>query len=287
MTKARVDDLTVANPGISGEPKVSVSENVNISGLRQVCEKGTSFARRLIWLLLLLAGTSFLVYQVYRTVNYFLSGPTIQTTSTVYPSDVPFPAVTICNQNTIRNASRLEDVDLSQMFGGRTDFTLETFYKQSGHTIESMIKRCVFNGVPCRREWFTAQLTDAGHCYTFNGANKDGGLRTALRGKNGGLTLELNVEQYEYSYSRTNTAGVYLLIHDQSEIPNLVLNRALAVTSGYHTSISLGLLNPVRKINVMCSRLCLVSSQKQTVFRLRPSTRLIANVKRRAKSSVI
>lgn len=59
--------------------------------------------------MVLLAGTAFLVYQVHNTINYFQSEPTIQTTSTVYPSEVPFPAVIICNQNSIKYVSCMTD----------------------------------------------------------------------------------------------------------------------------------------------------------------------------------
>ena len=56
-------------------------------------------------------------------------------------------------------------------------------------------------------------------------------------GSEGGLQLELNIEQYEYMRGPDLGAGLRVLLHNQREVP-LVKNHGLALMPGTHASIA-------------------------------------------------
>ena len=53
-----------------------------------------------------------------------------------------------------------------------------------------------------------------------------------------GLSLILNVEQYEYMMGPQNDAGVKILLHDQSEFP-MIKDLGFAVAPGTHTLVGI------------------------------------------------
>ena len=85
--------------------------------------------------------------------------------------------------------------------------------RTASHQIEKMMRKCFWKNreVNCS-EYFTSTLTDMGFCYTLNsreGAVRHGGrpLLAGLTGSQNGLRVQLNAEQYEYTYSESNAAG--------------------------------------------------------------------------------
>lgn len=58
-------------------------------------------------------------------------------------------------------------------------------------------------------------------------------MLSALAGSEGGLRLELNIEQYEYMRGPNPGAGLKLQIHNQYDVP-LVKDHGLAVPPGSH-----------------------------------------------------
>lgn len=56
-------------------------------------------------------------------------------------------------------------------------------------------------------------------------------------GSEGGLRLELNIEQYQYMHGPNEGAGLKVLIHSYDEIP-LVRDHGLAVLPGSHASVA-------------------------------------------------
>ena len=69
-----------------------------------------------------------------------------------------------------------------------------------------------------------------------SGANDSVCIQNVITGAGLGLTLILNVEQYEYMMGPQTDAGVQILLHDQSEFP-MIKDLGFAVAPGTHTLV--------------------------------------------------
>ena len=56
-------------------------------------------------------------------------------------------------------------------------------------------------------------------------------------GSEGGLKLQLNIEQYQYMHGPNEGAGLKVLVHNYNEIP-LVRDHGLAIPPGSHAFIA-------------------------------------------------
>lgn len=72
---------------------------VSIGGIKYLAVGEASVVRRLIWLTFVLFGVSFMSYQIYDRVAYFMTDPVKVDVRVEYPRETPFPLVTICNEN--------------------------------------------------------------------------------------------------------------------------------------------------------------------------------------------
>ena len=81
--------------------------------------------------------------------------------------------------------------------------------KQSAHNIRDMVEYCTWRDAEdCDYHNFSLIVTDWGVCYTFNNPpNKGDVLRVNQAGSRYGLSMILNVEQYEYTSSQHRGAG--------------------------------------------------------------------------------
>jgi len=59
-------------------------------------------ALRLIWLLIILFASGFMVYLIAVKLNYLLSNPKSVNVDFNFNASLPFPAVTICNESPYR-----------------------------------------------------------------------------------------------------------------------------------------------------------------------------------------
>lgn len=73
-----------------------------LHGLRHVCLPGASVGRRAFWLLALCTSLGLLISWSSNRLLYWLSFPTYTRVHTEWAKELPFPAVTICNNNPIR-----------------------------------------------------------------------------------------------------------------------------------------------------------------------------------------
>ncbi|ESN99980.1 hypothetical protein HELRODRAFT_83577, partial [Helobdella robusta] len=77
--------------------------------------------------------------------------------------------------------------------------------------------------------------TDFGVCYKFNG-DAHNRLNVVRSGARSGLSVMLNIEQYEYMIGPDHESGVKLLLHDPREIPQ-VRDLGFAVSPGSHVLV--------------------------------------------------
>nr|KAG5694945.1 hypothetical protein BaRGS_031228 [Batillaria attramentaria] len=101
-------------------------------------------------------------------------------------------------------------VDVRINFNTTLDFPAVTICNQNAFS-------CKWRGERCGQENFTQVATDHGMCYTFDSK----GLIVDSAGAEDGLSLTLNVEQYEYMPGPHDAAGVKILVHHKNEFPKV------------------------------------------------------------------
>ncbi|XP_023691357.1 acid-sensing ion channel 2 isoform X1 [Paramormyrops kingsleyae] len=221
-------------PG-SGPP--AQLSRTRLHGLRQVCSAGASLGRRAFWLLALCASLGLLLSWSSNRLLHWLSFPTYTKVHMEWAKELPFPAVTVCNNNPVRfqhlsksdlyfaghwlglllanRTTRPMVVDLLHderlaWFRKLSDFrlflpprhfegTILEFMDRLGHQLDDMLLYCKFRGEPCGPQNFSAVFTRYGKCYTFNAAEEGKTLRTTMKGGTGnGLEIMLDIQQDEY-----------------------------------------------------------------------------------------
>ena len=95
---------------------------------------------------------------------------------------------------------------------------VKTFAISTSHRIEDMLFECTWRSLEkCSADNFTMVITDWGICYTFNN-NPLTALQVRQPGSHNGLSLRLNIEQYEYTFGENTGAG--LKVCCPTKIPN-------------------------------------------------------------------
>ena len=170
----------------------------------------------------------------------------VQTTISVEERDyLEFPAVTICNYNQFRKSyvSKYEGFvdtikaifpipdETDNTMGARSskpsfqafrsvDLEVTQVLLDAAHRLEDMFIVCYWSGlrIPCAK-YFHRTLTEVGVCYTFNAQEtKQNHDRLLVHdaGSDNGLLLRINIENDEYFYGESNSAGIRV-----SEMPLL------------------------------------------------------------------
>ena len=57
---------------------------------------------RIVWCVILMGASTWMCYNVYERVAYYISNPKTVDQEYKYLEEIPFPAVTICNKNIAR-----------------------------------------------------------------------------------------------------------------------------------------------------------------------------------------
>lgn len=115
--------------------------------------------------------------------------------------------------------------------------SLGTIYDKTAHQRNDMIYRCSFEGIKCSEANFTKVLTDYGLCYTFMGLNQSKWL-TKKTGSRFGLSLTINIEQYEYMIGPHSDAGIKVFMHAKNEVPE-VRDLGFAIPPGSHALVGI------------------------------------------------
>ncbi|XP_022106645.1 acid-sensing ion channel 1C-like [Acanthaster planci] len=245
----------------------TLPDAVGITGIQYIVSNQDHILRRFVWLLALFGGFAAASYQTIDRTIYFLSNPKSVDYEIKYISPLEFPAVTVCNYNSYRNAALFSNVTyhpfaflLSEVSNAihtqqpvnysyyetyLTDVNTTEMYLQLAHEMEysQMLIVAYWDG------WgsvtsanFTRVITDFGVCYTFN-AGQAGQelLKQKVAGKGHGLSLMLDAQQYFYFYSSKAlqvSAGFVVAIHNQSEVPQV---DSLGVGVAPGTEVRIGL----------------------------------------------
>ncbi|XP_070537870.1 acid-sensing ion channel 1A-like [Ptychodera flava] len=245
------------------------TQEAGLSGVKHVGNRSASTARRLLWLIIVLAALSGLLFQVSTMITSFTGNPVNVNIEYVEPTQKPdFPAITICNNNMFKSLKvqkfvggtsyffhyfpylhSLFSVDGESIYDGIMNLTIPNhvtfgfgntlldFVEMCAHEAKDMIKSCSFGGLPCGPENFTRVITNYGVCFTFNSAEHGFINQVKNEGQRYGLKLLLHAEENQYSAPRTEV-GFRLMVHGQDEIPDIA-NQGISISPGASTSIAL------------------------------------------------
>ncbi|KXJ28989.1 Acid-sensing ion channel 3 [Exaiptasia diaphana] len=210
--------------------------------------------RRILWGILMCFSVCFLTVQVYLNLDKLLSRQVTITKSVEVSKSLPFPAVTICNQNMMRKSQIMGTIAqdyLDQLdpvkykkYGQKSEvpsFDVEKKVKKTGHQLDKMMQECSFPGIDCSyAKHFTMATALSflhGLCYTFNPNSSTANGKDVTEGQWQGLRLYLNAEPSEYygpySYDAT---GFKVAIHEPGTYHHID-NVGYDVPPGFSTSI--------------------------------------------------
>ena len=220
---------------------------------------GKSKIRRLFWAVVFLGAMGGCLYNISNRIIFLLGNPTSTTLQVVSEENLMFPAVTICNLNSVRrdflrerglfNFFRIATLiepgqpgfqsdcnNLVRAFSGSNALSFTDIQEQGRHRLEDFIIECRFLGRVCNvTEYFTPTFTQLGYCYTFNSSDVTNGT-----GPRNGLQLILNIEQDQFVFSSSNLYdfGVKVAIHTQDEPPR-PNDRGIGVPPGRNAFLAL------------------------------------------------
>ena len=219
---------------------------------------------QILWVLTFLAFFATCLYFIVQTFNTYFSWPSFWAIDYIQEIPTNFTAVTICNRKLLdtskpatkawiaANLQHIPGPDTTAFFNNyyewnwftryntrvllATDTTLNSTTKKAlGFQIEDMLLSCEFNAKPCNSSDFNYYFHRRyGNCYTWNYGTP--ALKTSLAERDGGLTLELYLGNPANDTIYNNIDGVYISIHNQSDIPfskNPVIIAATGVSSNF------------------------------------------------------
>ncbi|ESO89095.1 hypothetical protein LOTGIDRAFT_229019 [Lottia gigantea] len=113
--------------------------------------------------------------------------------------------------------------------------------KAMGHHLKTMLLKCTFAGFVCTEKDFS-YVSDPkyGNCYTFNSGLNKSYEESRKTGPTYGLSLELYVQQSEYLSTLAPSAGVKIMMHNQSYMPFLV-DRGIELQPGTKASVAIAM----------------------------------------------
>lgn len=83
------------------EALTAFADDVSVVGLRYVANPFASLIRRSIWLVLILVGAGFTIYQIENRIRRYASHPVNVNIRVEHKEEMRFPTVTICNENRV------------------------------------------------------------------------------------------------------------------------------------------------------------------------------------------
>ncbi|KAF6034301.1 hypothetical protein EB796_007397 [Bugula neritina] len=199
-------------------------------GLKYVWNTEISLLRRVIWALLILGGSGYILTATYMFLDNFSNKLLTTKISIKNTPNLTFPTITICNQNfwkksmfeqNFRENSEakavwreiMRDLYISKEPPADDKYNwsapylesaaqpigndeVDNFLSSRAHSINETFIRCMLldNEAPCN-EIFELKRTDSGYCAQFNGK---GDVISHSAGVSGGLRLYLDAKVDEY-----------------------------------------------------------------------------------------
>ena len=233
--------------------------------------KAKSPIRRIFWILIFITAFGGCTYNVLERFYYRLTFPTATTSTFEFDeAGVPFPAVTICNMNSIKRSYAEENnltavIDLlyspfvatgnteecngvlNSTQSAKSNASLHTIFDEGQLSREEFIIKCSFGGDSTTDDYkncvtdFEPIYTKVGKCYTFNsGLNGADERYVKVNGQRFGLRLVLNIHQEEYLSPLNSNAGIKVSVQPQGVVP-LPEEQGVSIPPGRNAYIDLNL----------------------------------------------
>ena len=204
------------------------SETTTLHGV-QFINSASSRIRRSLWMLFVLTGFVFFTYQFSKTLKAFFDYKVITIISVTNDQETKFPAITICNHNTLRKSkveANQEDPAVQQLMMKTRQYlklqekttttsklknvvvtgqAAKNVYFKYGHTMEKftrdgMLISCATpKGEICTEKDFHRTLTFSGLCYTLNSGRGNGiAINSTLSGRFAAVKIILSAQVNSY-----------------------------------------------------------------------------------------
>ncbi|XP_071088417.1 acid-sensing ion channel 5-like [Haliotis cracherodii] len=234
------------------------TQNSGFHGVNKLTPGRNYRIRCVSWTVAVLAMSSFMIYNITQELVNYYRYPVITNTKVDVLEELPFPAVTFCNQSPY-NLSKIKAVDpyletyltkvsmLGPMTGsinwsdpgyGPTfrESHSRDWWENIYMTPKTMFYLCFMNGIlhkPCISA-MKPILTNMGQCATFNW-NASEETKVRVTGSDNNLILYANVDQANYVLGSQLAAGIKVILHDPRTHPDLATSSFLAApgTSTY------------------------------------------------------
>lgn len=216
---------------------------------------------KILWLIFFLLSSSFCFYLIIKCLIEYSQYPVLTNIQLITETPTQFPAITICNLNTLKtfNSSIYNQLAVlenkSSIYLKKfnslvyTRFVLRTVKaymkhldleqkKSYGIDLEEMLMSCRYNGENCNKydfKWFFSY--DYGNCYTFN-FNQSNLKYVGKNGVRNGLILELYIGNSSLDEIGVIEKGIKVIVHNQSVTP-MPLDEGLDVSPGSTTNIAI------------------------------------------------
>lgn len=74
-------------------------QDISVIGIKYTLMQNASFGRRFFWVLLILFGVGFMIFQLQERIHYYRKFDTTTRITYTHRKSLRFPTVTICNEN--------------------------------------------------------------------------------------------------------------------------------------------------------------------------------------------
>ena len=156
-----------------------------LHGLRRVWAKESHSFRRTTWLIVLMAMCATYAFMATAAINKYVKFESSSKISTVAAESLPFPAVSVCQQNSIPlskveqnpdlkfwltcfETGQHENLSAEELAAGVELLSQYNFFDLFVIDLDDLIVSCRFGGVAIAcGDYFTTKVTDTSVCYTF------------------------------------------------------------------------------------------------------------------------
>lgn len=214
---------------------------------------------KFIWLACFLVSLAFCSIEIVNSLIDYFEYNVVITVQTVHETSVNFPAITVCNLNSIDYSNPGVADELSAIiarFDEKANSTADILKhsklklkeisylinneiknRSYYYSIEDMLISCLFNNQPCGPNDFEPyESKNFKSCYTFNSGTRGHVLASNRAGMNNGLELELYVGNIRHQPYWVSTFGALITIYNQSTKPMLV-EQGIKLKTGVETQI--------------------------------------------------
>ena len=248
--------------GATVEGFADYSSSSSLHGIRFVGSKGLGHVQRTFWGLLICFSTAALLWQIVDTMIKYHKYESYTSMEITNVNELNFPAITICNLNTLYKDLIQEDdlevvLELVKIFSGEISATEKinsgnytaankvfgSVLKNAMTTIDKFIIACGFgNNIRNCSEYFTPLLTDKGLCFTYNSyefIQKHGSLKAlnSLSMASTYFIIDVDPDQVTLPFAFGN--GIVVMIHDPTMYPYTEMGDAFRLGTGREVYINM------------------------------------------------